>query len=42
MQNLMLILFARRALEYDRRGFKHPFDSKAAKETIKILKNFKK
>ena len=27
-------LIARRALEYDRRGFEHPFDSKAAKETI--------
>jgi hypothetical protein len=32
-------LIARRALEYDRRGFKHPFDSQAAKETIQILKN---
>ena len=32
-------LIARRALEYDRRGFEHPFDSKAAKETIQILKN---
>ena len=32
-------LIARRALEYDRRGFEHPFDSKAAKETIKILKD---
>ena len=32
-------LISRRALEYDARGFKHPFDSKAAKETIKILKN---
>ncbi len=32
-------LIARRALEYDRRGFEHPFDSKAAKETIQILKD---
>tara|TARA_R100000231_G_scaffold92745_1_gene69720 strand:+ start:2215 stop:5913 length:3699 start_codon:yes stop_codon:yes gene_type:complete len=32
-------LIARRALEYERRGFEHPFDSKAAKETIKILKD---
>jgi len=32
-------LIARRALEYDRRGFEHPFNSKAAKETIQILKN---
>jgi len=32
-------LIARRALEYDRRGFKHPFDSQAAKETIQILKD---
>ena len=32
-------LISRRALEYDARGFKHPYDSKAAKETIKILKN---
>jgi len=32
-------LIARRALEYDRRGFKHPFDSQAAKETIQVLKD---
>jgi len=32
-------LISRRALEYDARGFKHPYDSKAAKETIKILKD---
>lgn len=32
-------LIAKRALEYDRRGFKHPFDSQAAKETIQVLKD---
>tara|TARA_B100001939_G_C16945921_1_gene620326 strand:- start:96 stop:3794 length:3699 start_codon:yes stop_codon:yes gene_type:complete len=31
-------LIARRALEYDKRGFEHPFDSAAAKQTIKELK----
>lgn len=32
-------LVARRVLEYQQRGFEHGFDLKAAKETVKILKD---